>query len=115
MSATRLAKAATVVALAAGWVVAGVFLWRTTVPASLRLPHVDPHRYWSDSILHRAASFDGFLRWNWLLATLVQIAALVLLVRLGPRLAGAWERGRVGEGVLVGPGAPLVAWAVALP
>ena len=94
---------------------AGLFLWRTTVPSGLRLPHVDPHRYWSESVLHRAASFDGFLRWNWVLATFVQIAALVVLVRLGPRLAGAWELGRVGKGVMVGAVVTLVTWAVALP
>src|SRR5437763_16956896 len=114
MTATRLAKATTVVALAAGWVVAGVFLWRTTVPASLRLPHVDPHRSWSDSILHRAASFDGFLRCNWVLATLVPVAALVVLVRLPPRLAGAGERDPVGRGEPVGMAATRVPCALAL-
>ena len=115
MTATRLAKATTLVALAAGWVVAGWFLLRTTVPASLHLPHVDTHLYWTDSVLHRAASFDGFLRWDWVLATVAQLAALVALVRLGPRLAAAWELGRVGKGVMVGKVATLVTWAVSLP
>ena len=115
MTATRLAKATTLVTLAAGWVVAGWFLWQTTVPASLHLPHVDTHLYWTDSVLHRAASFDGFLRWDWVLATVAQLAALVVLVRLGPRLAAAWELGRVGKGVMVGAVATLVTWAVSLP
>src|SRR5204863_6717406 len=97
------------------WVVAGWFLWQTTVPASLHLPHVDTHLYWTDSVLHRAASFDGFLRCDWVLATVAQLAALVVLVRLGPRLAAAWELGRVGKGVMVGAVATLVVWAVSLP
>ena len=65
----RASQATPLFALAAGWVVAGWFLWQTTVPTSLRLPQIDPHRYWSDSVLHRAASYDGFLRWDWVLAT----------------------------------------------
>jgi hypothetical protein len=40
MTATRLAKIATLVALASGWVVAGRLLWQTTVPDDLRLGHV---------------------------------------------------------------------------
>ncbi len=101
--------------LAAGWVVAGALLWRTTVPGNLRLPHVDPHRYWSDRALHRAAHFDGFLRWDWVAATLVGLAVLLVLVRLGPRIAAAWELGRVGTGVMVGAVATLALWAAGLP
>jgi Zn-dependent protease with chaperone function len=115
MTATRLAKGGTLVTLASGWVVAGWFLWRTTVPADLRLPHVEPHRYWSASVLHRATRFDGFLRWEWVVATIVELAALVLLVRLGPRIARAFELGRVGTGVMVGAVTTLALWAVGLP
>jgi STE24 endopeptidase len=115
MTATRLAKLGTLVMLAAGWVVSGALLWRTTVPGNLRLPHVDPHRYWSDRVLHRAAHFDGFLRWDWVAATLVGLAVLLVLVRLGPRIAGAWELGRVGTGVMVGAVATLALWAAGLP
>jgi STE24 endopeptidase len=115
MTATRLAKLGTLVMLAAGWVVAGALLWRTTVPGNLRLPHVDPHRYWSDRALHRAAHFDGFLRWDWVAATLVGLVVLLVLVRLGPRIAAAWELGRVGTGVMVGAVATLALWAASLP
>jgi STE24 endopeptidase len=115
MTATRLAKGSTLCAAAVGWVVAGWFLWQTTVPGNLDLSGLDPHRYWSAEALHRSARFDGLLRWNWVAATLVGIAVLVLLTRLGPRLAGAWELGRVGAGVMVGAVATLVLWAVGLP
>ncbi len=101
--------------LAAGWVVAGALLWQTTVPGDLRRPHVDPNRYWSDRALRRAAHFDGFLRWDWVAATLAALAVLLVLVRLGPRIAAAWELGRVGTGVMVGAVATLALWAAGLP
>src|SRR5919204_6735729 len=101
MTATRLAKAATLVVLASGWVVAGWFLWQTTVPDDLDPSHVDPHRYWSAHALHRAQHFDDFLRWEWAIATLVQLAALAGLAWLGPRLArpGGAGRGAARGGV----------------
>jgi len=85
------------------------------VPVGLHLPHVDTHRYWSDSVLHRAASFDGFLRWLWVASTLVTLAALALFVHLGPRIARAWELGRVATGVMVGAVTTLGVWAAGLP
>jgi STE24 endopeptidase len=100
--------------LASGWVVAGWFLWQTTVP-DLHLGHVELERYWSDSTLHRSARFDGFLRWLWVAATLAGLAVLVVLARLGPRLAAAWELGRVGKGIMVGAVTTLVLWAASLP
>src|SRR5207247_9288414 len=41
--------------------------------------------------------------------------ALVVLVRFGPRIARAWELGRVATGVMVGAVTTLAVWAVALP
>jgi STE24 endopeptidase len=115
MTATRLAKASTLVALAAGWVVAAWLLWRTSVPGGLHLPHVDPHREFGAAILHRSARYDGFLRWLWVGATLIQLGTLVVLALLGPRMARAWELGRVGKGVMVGAVTTLALWAVGLP
>ena len=48
-------------------------------------------------------------------ALLAQLAALVVLVPLGPRIARAWELGRVATGVMVGTVTTLVVWAVGLP
>jgi len=101
--------------VAVGWVVAGWFLWQTTVPDDLHVSGLDPHRYWSAEALHRSARFDGLLRWDWVASVLVGIAALVVLTRLGPRLAAAWELGRVATGVMVGAVATLVVWGVSLP
>src|SRR5256885_216351 len=115
MTATRLGKTATLVLLASAWVAAGWFLWQTTVPGDLDPPHIDPHRFWSDHALHRAAHFDGVLRWLYVAALLAQLAALVVLVRFGPRIARAWELGRVATGVMVGAVTTLAVWAVGLP
>ncbi len=115
MTATRVAKGSTLVALAAGWAVAAWFLTRTTIPADLHKPHVDVAKQFSAALLHRSARYDGFLRWEWVAATLVTLAALALFASLGPRIARAWELGRVGTGVMVGTVTTLGTWAVGLP
>lgn len=115
MTATRVAKSSTLVGLAAVWAGAAWFLTRTTVPGNLRLPRVDAGREFPHLILHRSAHYDGFLRWEWVAAALVTLAALVLFTRLGPRIARAWELGRVGTGVMVGAVTTLGTWAVGLP
>ncbi|HEY7017082.1 MAG TPA: M48 family metalloprotease [Gaiellaceae bacterium] len=115
MTATRVAKAATLVALAVGWVAAAWYLTRTTIPGDLKLPHVDAHSVFPASVLHRSARYDGVLRWLWLGATLVTLATLAVFAALGPRIARAWELGRVGTGVMVGAVTTLGTWAVGLP
>jgi STE24 endopeptidase len=115
MTAIRLAKASTLVGLTAGWAVAAWVLWQTTVPDDLHPPHVSARKEFSAAILHRTARFDGLLRWEWVAATVTELAALVLLARLGPRIARAWDLGRVGKGVMVGAVTTLVLWAVGLP
>jgi STE24 endopeptidase len=115
MTATRFAKASTLVALAVGWLVAAWFLTRTTVPGDLHAPHVDAGSVFPADVLHRSARYDGLLRWLWVASTLVTLAALALFVHLGPRIARAWELGRVATGVMVGAVTTLGVWAVGLP
>jgi len=125
MTATRVAKAPTLgalaiwallaAALASAWLAAVWYLTRTSVPDDLRLPHVDAAREFPETILHRSAHYDGFLRWAWVGATLATLVALVVFTRLGPRIARSWELGRVGTGVMVGAVTTLGTWAVALP
>src|SRR5919201_2518512 len=115
MTAIRLAKASTLIALAGGWAVGAWLLWQTSVPGDLRLPHVDACDEFSAGVLHRTARFDGFLRWEWVAATLVELSALVVLSALGPRIARAWDLGRVGRGVMVGAVTTTALWAVGLP
>ncbi len=115
MTATRFAKASTLVVLAAGWLVAAWLLTRTTVPGDLHAPHVDARAVFPADLLHRSARYDGVLRWLWVAATLATLGALALFVHLGPRIARAWELGRVATGVMVGAVTTLGVWAVGLP
>ena len=115
MTATRFAKASTLVALAVGWLVAAWLLTRTTVPGDLHDPHVDARSVFPADVFHRSARYDGLLRWLWVAATLVTLAALTLFVYLGPRIARAWELGRVATGIMVGAVTTLGVWAVGLP
>jgi len=112
MTATR--KAATLVALAAGWALAAWYLTRTSIP-SLHEPHVDARAEFSGAVLRRATRYDAFLRWEWVVATVVTLAVLLLFTWLGPRIARAWELGRVGTGVMVGALTTLGTWAAGLP
>jgi STE24 endopeptidase len=115
MTATRLAKASTLVLLGAAWAVAAWFLWQTSVPDGLRLPRVDARAEFRPAVLHRADRFDSLLRWLWVAAALFQLAVLVLMARLGPRIARAFELGRVGTGVMVGAVTTLALWSAGLP
>jgi STE24 endopeptidase len=114
MTAIRLAKASTLV-LAAGWAVAGWRLWQTSIPGNLHTPRVSAREEFGGRVLHRAAHFDGFMRWEWVAGTLVELAALAVIAALGPRIARAFELGRVGAGVMVGAVTTLGLWIVGLP
>jgi STE24 endopeptidase len=91
-TATRIrvaARIASFAVLAAAWFYAASLLWRTHVPAGLRLPRLDPHRVFPDELLRRTARHDGFLRIDFLLATAAQLMALLWLARRPPR---GWGR-----------------------
>jgi STE24 endopeptidase len=115
MTAIRLAKGSTLVMLAAGWAVAAWLLWQTSIPDDLRVPHVSAREEFGPFVLHRTAHFETFLRWEWVAATLVQLATLVVLALLAPRIARAFELGRVATGVMVGAVTTLSLWAIGLP
>jgi STE24 endopeptidase len=115
MTATRFAKGATLIGLVAAWLVAAWLLTRTTIPGNLHLPHVDASRVFPADALRRSARYDGLLRWLWVGGTLATLATLTVFAMLGPRLARAWELGRVGKGVMVGAVTTLGTWAIGLP
>ena len=59
------------VALVAGvvlWVVAAKLLWDSTEAPPVSLPHLDPHNFFSDAFLDRAAGYERFLSILWLLS-----------------------------------------------
>jgi Zn-dependent protease with chaperone function len=115
MTAPRVAKWSTLVALAVGWVVAAWLLTRTTIPGNLHEPHVSAAAEFQAPLLHRATRYDSVLRWLWVAGTLVTLAALLLFTKLGPRIAAAWELGRVAKGIMVGTVTTLGTWAVTVP
>ncbi|MET0564525.1 MAG: M48 family metalloprotease [Gaiellaceae bacterium] len=115
MTATRVAKWSTLVALAVGWVVAAWLLTRTTIPGNLHEPHVSAAAEFQAPLLHRLARYDSVLRWLWVAGTLATLAALVVFTKLGPRIAAAWQLGRVAKGIMVGTVTTLGTWAVTLP
>src|SRR5262249_53974411 len=115
MTATRVAKWPIGIALVVGWVVAAWLLTRPTIPGNLHEPHVSAASEFQAPLLHRSARYESVLRWLWLAGTLVTLAALVVFTKLGPRIAAAWQLGRVAKGIMVGTVTTLGTWAVTLP
>jgi STE24 endopeptidase len=101
-------------AVVAGWAVAASFLWRTSVP-TLRLNGFDVHRYFSEHQLARAHRFGTGEDVLWLLGTIAQLVALVVLVRRGPRIARGTGLGPLGSAVVVGMVLLVTLWFVGLP
>ncbi len=115
MTATRLLKGATLVVVAAAWLAAAAFLWRTKVPADLHLPKLDPSRFFTPAELHRADRYDGVATLLFLLGTLVQLAILGVLALFGRRLARGFALGEIGAGVMIAVAANLFVFAGVLP
>jgi STE24 endopeptidase len=107
-------SAALAAALAAGWAVAAVLLWHSSVPA-LHLQHLDPRDYFSAQELHDAASYSRGARWLWVLTTIAQLGALAVFARFGVRWARESAAGRMGTGMLLGMLGFALVWAVQLP
>src|SRR5437588_316439 len=116
-TATRMRVAAGIatLALAALWLLAAWLLWRTHVPAGLRLPRLDPHRYFSDALLRRAARHDRFLRIDFLLASGAQLLVLAALAVWTPRLVGRLRGGRLLRGLELALIALVASWLARLP
>ena len=86
MTATRIGRTATLVALAGVWVVGALLLWRTSVP-DLHL-NSNPHRWFTDAQLARSRRYERFEYVLWALHLLATIVAWVVLSRRAPRMAG---------------------------
>jgi STE24 endopeptidase len=89
-------------ALAAAWLFAAIRLWRTSVPSDLSLPDLDPHRFFSDALLSKTASYDAFLNVDALLASLAQVVALGFFAVKGAQFTRESAAGRIGTGMLLG-------------
>jgi STE24 endopeptidase len=115
VSSRRVAQVATLVALAAAWAVAIWFLWRTTVPSSLHLPHLDEHEFFTTTELHDSASFERVDRLLWLGGVLVQFAVFALYAWRGARFTRESAAGPLGTGMLLGMLGFALLWLAELP
>jgi STE24 endopeptidase len=103
------------VAVAALWVWGAHTLWTSTELPSLDLPHLDPHRFFSDSFLDRSATYERFLAIEQVLASLTVVAVLVVYARRGHRLVRESAAGRVGTGMLLAMLGFAVVWLAEVP
>jgi len=114
MTATRMARAATLAAAAVAWCVAAWLLSRTSVP-SLHLSGLDERRFFSAHELDQARSFNQGEQGLYVGSLVAQLAALVILVRLLPRSVRSMGLGRIGSGIVAGMVLLVTLWFVDLP
>jgi STE24 endopeptidase len=116
-SRATLAKRAAVLAAAAGWIVSGVFLWRTQVP-QLQLPDLDPRAYFGAQELERIDEFRRVSRVLFLGSLAVELLLLAVLVwKAGPvtdTIAG-FAKGRIRAGLATAGLAVVAVWLLQLP
>jgi STE24 endopeptidase len=106
------------VALAAGvllWILAAKLLWDSTATPPVSLPDLDPHRFFDDAFLDRAAGYERFLSILWLLSVVVLVAVLVIYAQRGQRLIRESAAGRVGTGMLLAMLGFAVVWLAEAP
>jgi STE24 endopeptidase len=108
-------RAATLAAAAVVWALAGAALWRTKVPDNLRLPSLDERSIFGADLVRDAERYERFFHVNWVLGTIAGLAALVWMVRRGPRVARSLGLGPVNAGIILGAVTLTVVWAVSLP
>src|SRR6476469_3953811 len=114
MTAMLIGKSATLAAAGRVWGTCAWLLARTSVP-SIDTSGVDPHVYFSQRSLDRAASYTRGSELLWVLSTAATLAALVVLARLLPARVRSIGLGRIGSAVIVGMVLIVGLWFVALP
>jgi STE24 endopeptidase len=114
MTATRI-RIATLAAATFAWIGAALILWRTKVPDDLRLPPLDERAIFGARLVERAVRYERFFYVEWWLATGASLAALIFMVRRGPRIAESLGLGRVNAGIILGTVTFTVLWTVSLP
>ena len=92
-----------------------MLLWRTTVPAHLRLPRLDERAVFGSLLVHRAERYERFLDCDWILATLAALTAYALTARRARALAAGLGLGRINAGIVLGVVTFTIVWAATLP
>jgi STE24 endopeptidase len=111
----RAAAAASVLVLAAIWGVSIYLLWRTEVPSSLRLPHVDTRALFPHAVLQRARRYDHVASLIGVLGLLLPVAVFTLYARWGAAFARDSAAGPVGTGMLLGMLGFGLLWVATIP
>jgi STE24 endopeptidase len=97
------------------WLWAARALWGSTVPAGLRLPHLDPSHYFSRAFLRSSASYERFLNVDALLSAAALLAVLVVYARRGTRLMRESAAGPIGTGMMLGMLGFALVWIAQVP
>ena len=104
-------------AAAAGWIVSGLFLWRTKVP-ELQLADLDPRAYFGAHEVARIADFRRLSRALLLASLVVEAGVLAVFVwkaeGLAEALAGV-ARGRIRTGIAIAVVVVVAVWIALLP
>jgi STE24 endopeptidase len=111
----RVAGAGAAVFLAAVWAVAAYLLWRSKVPSSLNLPHIDTAAAFRAGALHRAASFDRGASLLWVAGVVVELVLFTLYAWRGEAFARESAAGPIGTGMLLGMLGFALLWLANLP
>jgi STE24 endopeptidase len=97
------------------WLGAAFLVWRTGVPGSLELPHLDVGDYFTSEELRASERYERFLRWNFLLSQVVLVGVLAVYAARGERLTRESAAGRIGTGMLLGMLGLGILWLAQIP
>jgi STE24 endopeptidase len=111
----QLIRLAAVLLALLAWLVAASLLWRTEVPADLRLPSIDVAAVFGERTLEKAEDYRRLLRVLWVGLTVAQLTALWLLVRAAPRIEARLHGRVLLRGIQLGLISVALLWVVWVP
>lgn len=101
--------------VAAAWLAAARWLWRSSVPAGLHMPHLASARFFNSSFLRRSSSYERFLAVKSLLSYCTLGLVLALYARRGHLLMRESAAGQIGTGMMLGMLGFAIVWLAELP
>jgi Zn-dependent protease with chaperone function len=111
----QLIRLAAVLLALLAWLVAASLLWRTEVPADLRLPSIDVAAVFGERTVEKAEDYRRLLRVLWVGLTVAQLTALWLLVRAAPRIEARLHGRVLLRGIQLGLISVALLWVVWVP
>jgi STE24 endopeptidase len=114
-SPARVAVALLLVAAAAAWVVAALYLWRTTVPSDLRLPDLQAGDYLSGAEIREAERYATVERLLVVGSIVTTLLVLLVYAWRGARFLRESAAGPIGSGILLAMLGFAIVWLIVLP